>query len=210
MNIAELIKKYCQKGDELYSPIFGTMKYKGIIDSLNKIVVENVDNIESTFGFDGKKFEEGECCLFPSKEQRDWSIWAREQEQKKYMDIHVGDYVTDRRVWGKVVDVKVNGDLIVLINCSHECGCGYYWTQTHLVEKLNHFDHKLLKPFDKVLVKNMKNGFYGKWRIAHFDSINPQGGYFVESGACVDFCVPFNPETKSIHGTLENAPEFYR
>jgi hypothetical protein len=208
MNILKIIQKYYQNGDELYSPCFGEVILLNVSKSLIKVALKD-DVEERSFYDDGCYTLGGECMLFPSKEQRDWNAWVNEQEQKKSVPtVKVGDYVADERVWGKVVDIEKDGDLIIEAKCLP--GCGRYYAIPTLVKKLDYFDHKLLKPFDKVLVKKLGNGFYSKWRIAHFDSINPEGGYFIEGGVCVDFCVPFNKETEYIHGSLAAAPEFYR
>ena len=75
----DLIKilKDCPKGFKLYSPISGYITFVEI--SLNNfkhpIIVKDKKEREFTFSKNGKYFDDydGECCLFPSKEQRDWS-----------------------------------------------------------------------------------------------------------------------------------------
>lgn len=71
------ILKNCPKGTKLYSTIHGEVT---LIDSNNTsqhypISVKLNDNTVEIFTYEGKllnKFD-GECILFPSKEQRDWS-----------------------------------------------------------------------------------------------------------------------------------------
>ena len=78
----DLIKilKNCPKGFKLYSPISGYITFVEI--SLNNfkhpIIVKDKKEREFTFSKNGKYFDDydGECCLFPSKEQRDWSKFA--------------------------------------------------------------------------------------------------------------------------------------
>lgn len=75
----DLIKilKDCPKGFKLYSPISGYVTFVDI--SLNNfkhpIIVQDKKEREFTFSKNGKYFDDydGECCLFPSKEQKDWS-----------------------------------------------------------------------------------------------------------------------------------------
>lgn len=68
MNIAEILK-YCPEGTKLYSTVFGKVElykvYKG------KIVIK-IPYILPLF-LDGKYKKDGECVLFPSKDQRDWA-----------------------------------------------------------------------------------------------------------------------------------------
>lgn len=75
----DLIKilKDCPKGFKLYSPIVGYVTF-GNINLKNfkhPIIVYDKEEREFTFSKDGKYFAnyDGECCLFPSKEQKDWS-----------------------------------------------------------------------------------------------------------------------------------------
>ena len=74
--------------------------------------------------------------------------------------------------------------------------------------KKEKFDHKTLKPFDRVLVRNYKTT---KWRCDHFshfdgDNYNP----CVASCCSYTFCIPYNDDTKHLVGTTEEAPDYYR
>ena len=69
------ILKDCPKGTKLYSTIFGDVRFKEIVDAVYPIVVSCKDKHTECFRADGKvmiKYD-GECCIFPSKEMRDWS-----------------------------------------------------------------------------------------------------------------------------------------
>ena len=71
MDIAKILKN-CPKGMKLYSPIYGEMEFREIT------VTGNIHCLTSKgkshyFFLDGKYELEGECVLFPSKEQRDWN-----------------------------------------------------------------------------------------------------------------------------------------
>mgnify|MGYP006950690799 FL=1 len=71
MNIAEILKK-CPEGTELYSPIFGEVKFSEIQpDDMIVVIIKN--NSRRVFFKDGSYSEYGECVLFPSKKQFDWS-----------------------------------------------------------------------------------------------------------------------------------------
>lgn len=71
MNVAEILK-YCSKGTKLYSTVFGEVKFYEIYPN-NMIVVIIKDYCKRVFHKDGSYSEYGECVLFPSKDQRDWS-----------------------------------------------------------------------------------------------------------------------------------------
>lgn len=68
MNIAEILK-YCPKGTKLYSTVYGEVEFNKIDKD---IIYINVPYIITLFS-DGKYKKEGECLLFPSKNQRDWN-----------------------------------------------------------------------------------------------------------------------------------------
>lgn len=71
INIAELLKN-CPKGTELYSPIFGNVYLDEIRPHL-AVVVRTSDKQKEEFLYDGRFGINGECMLFPSKENRNWS-----------------------------------------------------------------------------------------------------------------------------------------
>lgn len=68
------------------------------------------------------------------------------------------------------------------------------------------FDPSTLKPFDKVLVRN---GDGCMWFARMFDFYE-NDKCRTTSGDSWKFCIPFNDETKHLHGTREDAPDFYR
>lgn len=75
INIAEILKD-CQKGMELYSPILGKCRFDSVNETLGRIIVNKAGD-KYTFTHDGRylDFDDGECVLFPSKENRDWSTF---------------------------------------------------------------------------------------------------------------------------------------
>ena len=89
-----IILKGCPKGTEFYSSVYGKLKYISmyVSSSASKIsfaVVNSRSVIDGTFSIiyyyrDGKLYpNEGECTLFPSKEQRDWSKFERFWDKSK-------------------------------------------------------------------------------------------------------------------------------
>lgn len=72
------ILKDCPEGTKLYSPIFRDVELMGVHlykDGDYPIEVRLSNNALDSFTKDGRIFAEyaGECMLFPSKDQRDWS-----------------------------------------------------------------------------------------------------------------------------------------
>ena len=72
MNIVEILK-YCPKGTKLYSTAFGEVELIDASSLANTILVQNNHDTPFTFYSDGSYILDGECILFPSKDQRDWS-----------------------------------------------------------------------------------------------------------------------------------------
>ena len=75
------ILKNCPKGWEFYSSVLGEVEFVGIFDNekqANPIVVK-VGKLGHSTGFTKEGFYlkgKGECTLFPSKDQRDWSKFS--------------------------------------------------------------------------------------------------------------------------------------
>ena len=81
------ILKDCPEGFQLYSPIFGTVYFKKVTPYT--VHVDTIREIEAIFRQNGKYFseyEEGECTLFPSKDQRDWSKFNAPWYKKEKFD----------------------------------------------------------------------------------------------------------------------------
>ena len=77
LNLVEILKD-CPKGTKLYSPIYGDVELEEVYindDKSYPIRVKISKNTFNSFSEDGRNYREynGECMLFPSREQRDWS-----------------------------------------------------------------------------------------------------------------------------------------
>ena len=146
----------CPKGIDFYHTVYGTVLFNSIdLDSeypIRFIVGKNQVNSVTKSGLAISDYK-GECVLFLSKDQRDWSKFER------------------------------------------------FWDKP----KVERFDPKTLQPFDKVLIRNVDNGF---WNAAFFSYIAGQWVNCVGSGTAE--CIPYNEETKHLVGTKEDCPEFYK
>ena len=80
LNLLEILKD-CPEGTKLYSPVFGEVKFESINDIIGPIIVTTNTGNAEYFTADGKMYNyyNGECLLFPSKEQRDWSKFEPKQ-----------------------------------------------------------------------------------------------------------------------------------
>lgn len=71
------------------------------------------------------------------------------------------------------------------------------------------FDPKSLKAFDKVLVKNDTIWYARFYDMIVYD-MKGENEYHTTSGEVWIDCIPYNEETKYLHGNANEAPEFYR
>ena len=82
----------CPVGTKLYSSIFGELSFVAIHNCYDKFPIElqaynksTHSTVEVTYAEDGRSscIFDGECTLFPSKDQRDWSKFERFWDKPK-------------------------------------------------------------------------------------------------------------------------------
>ena len=75
--------------------------------------------------------------------------------------------------------------------------------------KKEKFDPKILKPFDKVLVRDIATDV---WLCNLFSYIDENEDYPYISLGSVAYkeCIPYNADTNHLIGTTEEAPDFYK
>ena len=206
LNLVEILKD-CPKGTKLYSTIFGEVKlYKVKDNNTYPIGIEDKEGVQSWLTSNGKFMErfDGECILFPSREQRDWSKFKDKKPKFK-----VGDRIRHK---------ETNKDDVYEISKVYDDSYGIagftwmiykkYQDQYELVP--NKFDPNTLKPFDKVLVRDDRNE---KWQCSLFSYININDDIYypyVAINTGYKCCIPYNEETKHLLGTTKEAPEYYR
>ena len=73
LNLAEILKD-CPEGTKLYSPIFGEVELVKLYNNNYPIEVKLSNNTFDCFTKDGRIYMDydGECMLFPSREERNW------------------------------------------------------------------------------------------------------------------------------------------
>ena len=87
LNLAEILKN-CPKGTKLYSPIFGEVEFERIDNGCRTITYKTNSGRNFDVSYEGKFFTnyDGECTLFPSKDQRDWSKFKAPWYKKEKFD----------------------------------------------------------------------------------------------------------------------------
>lgn len=81
LNLVEILKD-CPEGTKLYSPLFGDVKFIQCNPrSTYPILVKNKNGGINGVTSQGRAYAnfDGECVLFPSKDQRDWSKFKPKQ-----------------------------------------------------------------------------------------------------------------------------------
>lgn len=88
LNLAEILKG-CPKGTRLYSPVFGYGELQNVrdygTDGFGRCIIGVLDEGGLLQSFDRKgrmsHNPNAECCLFPSKDNRDWSTFKPRKER---------------------------------------------------------------------------------------------------------------------------------
>ena len=215
LNLAEILKD-CPKGTKLYSTIYGDVELVKVYlkDDEYPIEIEIGEGGDTTYvANDGRLLGDfpGECTLFPSKDQRDWSKFKVKKPKFK-----VGDKIVNipRKYMGALgtqgIISKITDDKYIFTNDSYIFISNQdSWELVH--DKKPRFDPKTFQPFDKVLVKRGDENYH-LW-FPDFISFPPND--VDETVLCmttddVDMVIPYNEETKRLIETNEDAPEFYR
>lgn len=90
LNLVEILKD-CPKGTKLYSPLYGDVELVWVSQFEHirlPIGIKLSNNMIDRFTKDGRVFTDfnGECMLFPSREERDWSKFKPTQIKKPKFD----------------------------------------------------------------------------------------------------------------------------
>lgn len=115
INLVETLKNY-PAGTKLYSPLFGEVTFRKIDKKgLFPIVVETSLGATATFSAEGRFFpayDDSECLLFPSKDQRDWSKFGIPEISPKifkpFDKVLVRD--SDNGIWKCSLFSRMTGD----------------------------------------------------------------------------------------------------
>lgn len=154
MNIAEILT-YCNKGTKLYSTIFGDVYFQRVLDKY-LIEVTSICSVVHEFFPNGSYSLQGECVLFPSKEQRNWNKFRLPIKRGDIMMDIDGErpFIATGELYCNILPKYICG-----INSSGEFRLGSYgagWTSDFYIPASEEAKKKL---FDK-----MEEAGY-KWNI---------------------------------------------
>lgn len=144
------ILKNCPKGMELYSVLHGEVTFDHVndTDEYYPIVVKYNDG-QIGFTRDGKYYIEydGECLLFPSKDQRDWSKFKIPVLKFDYSTLKPFDRVLVRGDFGGIWRVALFSCMLsngMLCECRWDQGIPYNDETKHLVGTSDDPDKKYI------------------------------------------------------------------
>ncbi len=198
INIVEILKD-CPKGTKLYSPICGNCKLLKIYNGLGFDVINDADEVFN-FSYDGRYNLNGECCIFPSKDNRDWNTFRPFKDG----DIIAKDEFIVIFSHSKQSEVKVK-EQIVYYHCylrgsSHfkstkDCGVGYISDfrfatdeeKQKLFDVIKAFGYKWnseTKTLEKLIVPKFKDGDKIKEKNERFPSTRTIYNYVEGIGYC--------------------------
>ena len=218
------ILKYCPEGWKFYSTIFGDETCVASIDQYEgnpcPITIYHSKLGKSAsykITRNGHPFAEGcgECCLFPSREMRDWSkfsaYWYKNENLIK-PKFKVGDIIRHKNT----NDVYKISEVYYDFYGIEGFDWGIYINSQDKYELVpNKFNPKTLKPFDRVLVRDsnlVADSPSSLWRCQILSHIKEEFDDYPY--VCIyeeySFCIPYNDDTKHLVGTNKQAPEFYR
>ena len=139
LNLVEILKD-CPKGTKLYSTMFGEVEYENINEDVEyPITFKTNKGTPSSVTSDGKYFRyyDGECTLFPNKEQRDWSKFTApwyniEKQDKHKKQVHFPKFTFDdvlalQCCMETVKKVQEDKELYEKLNLIHSKMYDAYW-----------------------------------------------------------------------------------
>lgn len=125
LNLYEILKE-CPKGTKLYCTVWGDVTFYSVDKDL--ISVRNTSGIINNFSLNGRFYKEGECVLFPAKDQRDWSkfkVPVKKFDPKEFQPFDKVliklNYEDERWVCNFFSDILPNGEVHCIGVTVYEC-----------------------------------------------------------------------------------------
>lgn len=212
LNLVEILKD-CPKGTKLYSTVYGEVEFDGI----NKreeypVRYRNSGGTKLTVTAQGLMFSNynGECTLFPSREERDWSKFKQLVKPKFKVGDKIINSLCDWMGYSVVQGTisEITDDKYIFTDSSYlSISNQDIWELVS--DKKPKFDPKTLQPFDKVLVRD---GYKERWLCRFFSYIvdGVPVYKYATIGSTFIYCIPYNDDTKHLVNTTNEAPEYYR
>lgn len=176
LNLCEILKGH--EGETFYSPICGDILFYQI-DSNRSYPIrcsKKTRMIDFTSKGEFYKDYDGECQLFPSKDQRDWDKWIEEQKSKAPKTWSELEKVTPRPITIYSIGVPTASDAqmnsaLALLKIQQLIEFGYGGNVTN--EKWKEFNYKdpvfcIIPSCDKTFIIHNVCGLHKKRHIAFY------------------------------------------
>ena len=208
------------EGTELYTPLLGPCEFVKIDDKYENypILVKTCvrgHTYYCRFSRAGEYLSDcgecGECVLFPSRENKDWSTFNVEGSFK------VGDHVVNKETGEayflplkKSTETKGFWAKRVVFSSLDVCEIFISEFMFDEYRKIEKFHPSLLNSFDMVLVRDTPKSIWFATLFSHLDNRNKDEPYVTCDGCHYTYCIPYNAETKDLLGTNNAEPDFYK
>lgn len=219
-------------GTKLYSLVSGEVTFKEVRP--NAIVVLDNNHCEQFYHHTGRLWNSGpngECLLFPSKENRDWDSFTKFKKGDIILSAsgvcvaivdHVGEFGNFKDVVYYQCCLNSCGDFTVGIDMGVgrviDCKIASTHDKERILKKLHEhgyilkddtvvkkrFDPKTFEPYQKVLVRS---SLTNNWRCTLFSHMT--GNTAICSGDNWFYCIPYRGN-EHLRGTSEDCIDFYK
>lgn len=150
LDLVEILKN-CPVGTKLYSTVHGEVLLNGVIEADTEYPIK-ISHIrgDAEFAHNGKYYNEygGECVLFPSKDQRDWSKFKVPVEKFDYNTLQPFDKVlvrdSNNLSWRCHFLSHISGDRVYCLGTSWGQMIPYNDETKHLVGTTDRPDEKYI------------------------------------------------------------------
>ena len=210
-------EKFDMTGDNIISACFENGVFSGV-----RVTLGNENFVIAPRDYnDGCKYTWEEVRDFILYYTDDWTTWdyrqgcfimAYLQEINRILKFYGGEALTDIYWTSK----WINGDQAYLCNTSNGIVYLDSLTREHKLRtikiykskpKVEKFDPKTLKPFDKVLVRDINTS---NWYVDFFSDFNNQGEFICIGGCHWAMGIPYDENTKHLVGTTKYCSEYYK
>lgn len=194
IDLCKLLKGH--EGEKFYSPMVGTVELIEVNSNFSgndhPIYVNNFQG-NLFLRKNGEYYVDGECMLFPSKDQRDWNKWAEEQKSK------IPKTWSELCLSAQVVQMEISTDVVIddndkMIDKSHAVGVNQKLAKSALA---------LLKIHQLIEVGYGGNITYEEW-----EEDNEQEKYVIRYNLGVTTGICYNEKSHIVFHTEAQAKEF--
>ena len=114
LNLVEILK-YAPEGTKLWSPICGECELVKVVEKWQYPIKCKKSGEVTFWNFRGngkyENYDDAECVLFPSKENRNWSTFKvpnKHKEFEPYQKVLVGTMVNNQCIWKRDIYLNYN------------------------------------------------------------------------------------------------------